>query len=61
MMVLLHLSYFDLKKGERKTFVVLLNASYLGKYYLPTVYCEEMYDNNISARKAGKWVEVVEP
>ena len=44
-----------------KSFVILLNASYLGKFYLPAVYCEAMYNNRINARKAGKWVEVVKP
>jgi uncharacterized protein YfaS (alpha-2-macroglobulin family) len=55
------LTYFDLERGKTKTFRILLNASYLGKYYLPTVYCQAMYDNDINARKAGKWVKVVEP
>jgi len=39
----------------------LLNATYLGEYYLPTISCEAMYDNGISARKAGRWVKVVQP
>ncbi|RUA11836.1 MAG: hypothetical protein DSY82_02795 [Flavobacteriia bacterium] len=55
------LTYFDLERGKTKTFRILLNASYLGKYYLPTVYCQAMYDNDINARKAGMWVKVVEP
>jgi hypothetical protein len=37
----------------------MLNPSYLGKFYLPTVSCEAMYDNTINARIAGNWVEVV--
>ncbi|MBI1287328.1 MAG: hypothetical protein GC178_07080 [Flavobacteriales bacterium] len=53
-------SYFDLRKNESKTFRVLLNATYLGEFYLPTVSCEAMYDNEIHAHKAGKWVKVVE-
>ncbi len=51
-------SYFGLDKGESKTFVVLLNAAYLGEYFLPAVYCEAMYDNGIHATRAGKWVKV---
>ncbi len=51
--------YFDLKEGETKTFVSLLNAAYLGKFYLPSIYCEAMYDNSINAKKAGGWVEVI--
>jgi alpha-2-macroglobulin len=52
-------SYFDLNKYKTKRFRILLNASYLGKFYLPTVYCEAMYDNEINSRKGGKWIEVV--
>ncbi|MFC2103932.1 alpha-2-macroglobulin [Bacteroidota bacterium] len=54
-------TYFDLKKNERKTFRVQLNAAYLGKFYHPTVYCEAMYDNEVNAKKAGKWIEIIEP
>ena len=54
-------SYFDLKQGQKKTFVVRLNATYQGRFYLPSVYCEAMYDHSIRARKGGQWVEVVRP
>lgn len=50
--------FFDLKKNESKTFRLLLNASYLGRYYLPATQCEAMYDNNYLARTRGQWVEV---
>ena len=52
-------TYFNLKPNERKTFRLLLNAAYPGKFYLPSVSCEAMYDNRINARIPGKWVEVV--
>ncbi|AHM59064.1 alpha-2-macroglobulin [Flammeovirgaceae bacterium 311] len=51
-------TFFSLNAREKKTFRVLLNASYSGKFYLPAVSCEAMYDNSISARKAGSWVTV---
>ena len=51
--------YFTLKSNETKTFKILLNASYLGKYYLPGVQCEAMYDNSYFARTQGQWVNVV--
>jgi uncharacterized protein YfaS (alpha-2-macroglobulin family) len=51
-------SYFGLEKGESKTFVVMLNAAYLGEFFLPAVYCEAMYDQAIHATKAGKWIRV---
>lgn len=51
--------YFGLKAGETKTFKILLNASYLGNYYLPGLQCEAMYDHTFLARTKGFWVEVV--
>ncbi|PBQ32680.1 hypothetical protein CNR22_13155 [Sphingobacteriaceae bacterium] len=52
-------SYYDLAENTSKTFIIHLNATYLGRFYLPTVYSEAMYDNTISARVPGRWVEVV--
>lgn len=52
-------TYFNLNANETKIFRVLLNASYLGKFYLPSFACEAMYDNTIYARSNGKWVEIV--
>ena len=60
------LTYFGLSDYRRrskystKTFRIVLNASYLGKFYLPSVYAESMYDDNYKAAVKGKWVEVVE-
>ncbi|MCK4663202.1 MAG: hypothetical protein KAT68_10075 [Bacteroidales bacterium] len=52
-------TYFDINKRKTKKFRILLNASYLGKYYLPTIYVEAMYDATINARKHGQWIKVV--
>ena len=52
--------YFDLKPNEKTTFTVLLNASYKGKYYLPSISVGAMYDNSVFANKTGRWVTVVE-
>lgn len=52
-------SFFDLPSGKSKTFYVRLNATYLGRYYLPALSVEAMYDKSLSARKKGQWVEVV--
>jgi uncharacterized protein YfaS (alpha-2-macroglobulin family) len=54
-------TYFDIKQGESKTFQVILNASYLGKFYLPMIMVEAMYDASINAREPGKWIRVVKP
>ena len=54
-------TYFDLKKGESKVFRILLNASYLGTYYMPMIGVEAMYDATINARVPGRWISVVVP
>ncbi len=59
------MTYFDLPRssGQNKTdtrvYRIQLNAAYAGKYYLPAVACEAMYDNRIQATAPGKWVEVI--
>ena len=54
--------YFDMsRKGKygTKTFTVMLNASYLGTYYLPGAQAEAMYDNDdYLVRNKGLWVTV---
>ncbi len=51
--------YFGMKANETRKFKMLLNASYLGKYYLPGIQCEAMYDHDFLARTKGQWVEVI--
>ena len=51
--------YFGLKANEAKTFRILLNASYLGTYYMPGLQCEAMYDHTFLARTKGFWVNVM--
>src|SRR6056297_3040892 len=54
-------TYFDLYKGKTKTYRVMLNASYAGRFYMPGFNTEAMYDNSVHARNKGQWVEVVKP
>ncbi|MBV5314086.1 MAG: hypothetical protein JZU47_12365 [Prolixibacteraceae bacterium] len=51
-------TYFDLKKGQAKTYLIILNASYLGKYYFPNIQTEAMYDKKYLSVIPGMWVEV---
>jgi uncharacterized protein YfaS (alpha-2-macroglobulin family) len=53
------LTYFDLRTTESKTFNIQLNAAYEGKYYLPAVNTEAMYDNTVFARNKGQWIRVL--
>ncbi|NRR91248.1 Ig-like domain-containing protein [Winogradskyella undariae] len=53
--------YFDMNAKGRygtKTFSVMLNASYLGTYYLPGTQAEAMYDNDYLVRNKGQWITV---
>ncbi|HEX8547016.1 MAG TPA: MG2 domain-containing protein [Cytophagaceae bacterium] len=54
-------TFFDLAANATKKFRVQLNAAYLGKFYLPAVYSEAMYEGTINSTIPGKWVEVVKP
>jgi alpha-2-macroglobulin len=53
------LTYFDLTSSTPATYRVQLNAAYPGRYYLPAVSCEAMYDRNIRTVVPGRWVEVI--
>lgn len=63
-------TYFDLPFGRwnlrsnkpEETFVTYrmqINAAYAGRYYLPGVACESMYDKRVRAGVEGRWVEVL--
>ena len=52
-------TYFGFSPNERRTYRILLTASYAGKYYLPAISCEAMYDKSIYARTKGMEVEVI--
>jgi uncharacterized protein YfaS (alpha-2-macroglobulin family) len=52
-------TFFDLETGKKKTFRIRLNAAYAGTFYLPSVSCEAMYEDNIQAHTKGRWVQVV--
>ncbi|CAG0991631.1 Alpha-2-macroglobulin [Flavobacteriales bacterium] len=54
-------TYFSLNKNQKKTFKVILNASYLGKFYMPGMVCEAMYEHTVQSRKKGSWVTVYTP
>ena len=52
-------SYFSLNSRQTIKVEVLLNATFLGRFYQPAIFCAPMYDERISSIKAGGWVEVV--
>jgi uncharacterized protein YfaS (alpha-2-macroglobulin family) len=56
-------TYFSLphsyQGSQTRTYRVQLNAAYSGRYYLPPVSCEAMYDSRIRASTTGRWVEVL--
>ena len=52
--------YSYLYQGKNSTSYIKtrLTATYKGKFYLPAVVCEAMYDNTVGASVPGGWVEV---
>ena len=54
------LTYFDLQPAAVRRFPVLLHAAYAGKYQLPGLAVEAMYDATIGARTKGR-IATVEP
>jgi len=53
-------TYFGLDAGREKVFLVVLNASYRGRYYQPAIAVEAMYDAGLHANTKGQWVEIVQ-
>ncbi len=51
-------TYFSMAPMQTVSYKVLLNAAYQGRFYLPGVLAEAMYDNNIQAVEKGFWIEV---
>ncbi len=54
-------SYYNIGTNATKTIRIRLNAAYIGKFFLPTVTTEAMYDNSVYARVPGRWIKVVKP
>lgn len=54
------LTYFSLNPGETKVFRTVVNASFAGRFYLPSVSAYAMYDERVFAHTGGAWVEVVQ-
>ena len=50
-------TFFDLT--SKKKYVLLMNATYEGEYFLPPVSVEAMYDNGVQARTKGRKIRVV--
>ncbi len=54
-------TYFNLGRGESKTFVIIVNAAYKGEFYQPSVWCEAMYKASCYSRFPGTRVKVTGP
>ena len=52
------MQFFGLRAGDAIRFTTRLNASYRGRYYLPGVLVEAMYDATKGAHTQGQWIEV---
>ncbi len=54
-------TYFSLDAYESKSFSTMFTAAYAGKYIMPAISCEAMYNYLYYAKQAGCKVEVVKP
>ena len=52
------MTYFDLKPNQKIRLYARINASYSGRFYLPAIVCNAMYDESIISVEPGKWIEV---
>jgi uncharacterized protein YfaS (alpha-2-macroglobulin family) len=53
------MQFFDLPAAGTIRFQTRVNAAYQGRFYLPGIAAEAMYDATKYARTAGRWTEVV--
>jgi len=51
-------TYFSLNQGEKRTFILILNAAYKGEFFQPSIWCEAMYTENCYSRVPGNRVIV---
>jgi uncharacterized protein YfaS (alpha-2-macroglobulin family) len=52
------LSYLDLSSSKIITVSILVQAGYIGRFFMPAVICQAIYDNTVYARTQGMWVDV---
>lgn len=50
-------TFFRLNAGETKTFAVRVIRSFAGRFWLPAIRVEAMYDPSIQSATAGRWLE----
>ncbi|MEN8165755.1 MAG: hypothetical protein ABFS37_16620, partial [Acidobacteriota bacterium] len=53
--------FLDMDSDESLEVTVSVTAVFKGRFYLPMVTAEAMYDPSIAARLRGRWIDVVAP
>ncbi len=51
-------TYFSLAHDQSRTFTVMCNASFAGRYYMPQIAVEDMYTGEVHATTDGAWVTI---
>jgi uncharacterized protein YfaS (alpha-2-macroglobulin family) len=54
-------TYFALQRGKISVYEIRLNATYVGRYYLPAPKVEAMYYPEVIQSGTGQWINVVAP
>lgn len=52
-------TFFDLGRRQSKTFEVKCTAAYAGRFFLPPILVEAMYEEEIHAQTKPQWIEVL--
>jgi uncharacterized protein YfaS (alpha-2-macroglobulin family) len=48
-----------MRVGKVQFILCEMTAAYPGRFYLPPVYVEAMYDGALQAATKGRWIEIV--
>ncbi len=51
-------TYFDLEGRKRTTFTLYVNAGYAGKFYMPPVLTQAMYNPDVQSVVPGQWISI---
>ena len=54
-------TYLDLAPGESRTITVRVHAQFPGRFFLPPIQAEAMYDPRIQGSTKSEWIEIRAP
>lgn len=55
------MTYFNIGARNKLTYKILVTATYEGRFFMPAISLEAMYDHSVRSSIPGRWVEVTKP